>query len=122
MKVEGVVSIHIPPLAHTHTLTPHHAPRNSPSPMFVIMISPECAPVAKVGGLGDVIHGLSWQLALNGHHLEIILPKYDCLRYDRIEGLKNIYHGLSVPYHNQAISCEVFSGVVDGLNCFFIEP
>jgi len=90
--------------------------------MFIIMISPECAPVAKVGGLGDVIHGLSAQLALNGHNVELILPKYDCLRYDRIQGLKNVYQGLWVPYYNQSIHCDVFWGSVDGLSCFFIEP
>jgi len=77
--------------------------------------------VAKVGGLADVIHGLSWQLELNGHAVEIILPKYDCMRYDRIEGFSPAYQGLAVPYYNEWIHCEVFYGVVDGLKCFFIE-
>src|SRR5437762_11184145 len=89
--------------------------------MYIVMLSSECAPAAKVGGLGDVIHGLSRQLALNGHAVEIILPKYDCLRYDRIEGLTKTYNDLWVPYHHQSIHCTVFSGLVDGLKCFFIE-
>src|ERR1051326_3054037 len=86
------------------------------------MLSSECAPAAKVGGLGDVIHGLSRQLALNGHTVEIILPKYDCLRYDHIEGLTKTYNDLPVPFYQQSIHCSVFSGRMDGLNCFFIEP
>ena len=52
--------------------------------MFIVMIASECAPVAKVGGLGDVVFGLSRELEIRGNSVEIILPKYDCLRYDQI--------------------------------------
>ena len=40
--------------------------------------------MAKVGGLGDVVFGLSRELEIRGNSVEIILPKYDCLRYDQI--------------------------------------
>ena len=90
--------------------------------MFIAMITPECAPAAKVGGLGDVIQGLSKELTIRGHAVEIILPKYDCLRYDRIWGLAKTYSGLWVPYFNQWIHCDVYFGFVEGLKCFFIEP
>jgi starch synthase len=86
------------------------------------MIAPECAPVAKVGGLGDVVQGLSKELSIRGNTVEIILPKYDCLRYDRIGGLTKCYSDLWVPYHSQWVHCDVFFGFVDGLKCFFIEP
>ena len=56
--------------------------------MYVVMIAPECAPVAKVGGLGDVVFGLCRELEIRGHSVEIILPKYDCLRYDQIFDLR----------------------------------
>jgi starch synthase len=94
----------------------------SPAPMFIVQISSECAPGAKVGGLADVIQGLSRQLEANGHAVEIILPKYDCLRYDRIEGLTKSYNDLLVPYYQQQIHCTVYFGKMDGLRCFFIEP
>ncbi len=55
--------------------------------MFVVMVASECAPVAQAGGLGDVVRGLSRELELRGHAVEIVLPKYDCMRYDRIWGL-----------------------------------
>ncbi len=90
--------------------------------MYIVMISAECAPVSKVGGLGDVVHGLSWQMVLNGHAVEIILPKYDCMRYDRIQGMHMAYQGLMVPFFQDWIRCDVHFGVVDGLKCFFIEP
>ena len=90
--------------------------------MFIVMITPECAPVAKVGGLGDVVEGLSRELALRGHAVEVILPKYDCMRYDRIWGLQKSYSGLAVPYHHEQFLCDVYFGFVDGIKCFFIEP
>ncbi|KAL3682344.1 hypothetical protein R1sor_000366 [Riccia sorocarpa] len=40
-------------------------------------IAAEMAPVAKVGGLGDVVTGLGRSLQKKGHLLEIILPKYE---------------------------------------------
>ena len=90
--------------------------------MYIVMIASECAPAAKVGGLGDVVHGLSKELALRGNSVEVILPKYDCLRYDRIWGLTKTYSDLWVPYHQQWIHCDVYVGFMDGLRCFFIEP
>jgi starch synthase len=90
--------------------------------MFIVMITPECAPVAKVGGLGDVVQGLSRELDLKGNAVEIILPKYDCMRYDRIWGLQKTFGDLWVPYHDQHVHCDVYFGFVDGLKCFFIEP
>ncbi|MBN1842725.1 MAG: glycogen synthase [Deltaproteobacteria bacterium] len=90
--------------------------------MYVVMITPECAPVAKVGGLADVVQGLSRELAIRGNTVEIILPKYDCMRYDHIWGLCKTYCDLWVPCHDQQVHCDVYFGFVDGLKCFFIEP
>lgn len=89
--------------------------------MYIVQITPECAPVAKVGGLGDVVQGLSRELAVRGNAVEIILPKYDCLRYDQIWGLQLVYADLWVPFHDTQIKCEVYFGFVHGLKCFFIE-
>lgn len=49
--------------------------------VFVVMVASECAPVAQAGGLGQVVFGLSRELELRGHAVEIILPKYDCMHY-----------------------------------------
>lgn len=90
--------------------------------MYIVQIASECAPVAKVGGLGDVVFGLSRELSLRGHAVEIILPKYDCLRYDHIWGIHEAYRDLWVPWFGGAIHCTVYFGWVHGQQCFFIEP
>jgi len=90
--------------------------------MYIVMIASECAPVAKVGGLADVVYGLSRELEVRGHAVEIVLPKYDCMRYDQIWGLEVAYQDLWVPWFNGSIHCTVWFGFVHGRKCFFIEP
>lgn len=90
--------------------------------MHIIHLASELAPVAKVGGLGDVIHGLSKEVARQGHLVEIILPKYDTLRHDLLKNLKVFYRELwsyegPYRYNNTIWSCEV-----DGLTVYLIEP
>ena len=90
--------------------------------MYIVMVAPECAPVAKVGGLGDVVFGLSRELELRGNAVEILLPRYDCMRADQVWGLQVSYRDLWVPWDGGAIRCTVWFGFVHGRKCFFIEP
>ncbi len=90
--------------------------------MYIVQIASECAPVIKAGGLGDVVYGLSRELGTRGHCVEIILPKYDCMRYDHIWGLHEAYCDLVVPWYGTDILCDVHCGWVHGCLCFFIEP
>ncbi|MEQ9670934.1 glycogen synthase GlgA [Coleofasciculus sp. G2-EDA-02] len=90
--------------------------------MYIIQVASECAPVIKAGGLGDVVYGLSRELEIQGHCVELILPKYDNMRYDHIWGLHDAYINLWVPWYDAAIHCSVYCGWVHGRVCFFIEP
>ncbi len=90
--------------------------------MYIIQIASECAPVIKAGGLGDVVYGLSRELETRGHCVELILPKYDCMRYDHIWGIHDAYRDLFVPWYDAYIHCSVYCGRVHGRLCFFIEP
>lgn len=90
--------------------------------MYIVQIASECAPVIKAGGLGDVVYGLSRELAIQGHCVELILPKYDCMRYDHIWGLHQAYEDLKVPWNGGVIRCTVHCGWVHSALCFFIEP
>jgi starch synthase len=86
------------------------------------MVAPECAPVAKAGGLGDVVFGLSHELEIRGHAVEIVLPKYAGMRYEDVWDLQPSHHDLWVPWYDGAVPCTVWFGHVHGRKCFFIEP
>jgi starch synthase len=117
----------VQPEPATETPAPAPAPPTLPTakpvaPMFVVMLTPELTPVAKVGGLGDVVLGLSRELELRGNAVEIILPKYDCMRYQHIQGLTKAYENLQVPWFGGVIHTTVWFGLVQGCKCYFIEP
>ena len=90
--------------------------------MYIVQIASECAPVIKAGGLGDVVYGLSKDIEAREHTVEIILPMYDCMRYDHIWGLHNAYEDLEVSWYGGTVHCSVFCGWVNGLLCFFVQP
>jgi starch synthase len=86
------------------------------------MISSEFAPIAQAGGLGEVVLGLSREVSLRGHAVDVILPKYDVMRYDLIADLTVAYENLWVPWYDHGISTTVWTGLVNGQRCFFIDP
>lgn len=90
--------------------------------MYVVMVAAECSPVVQIGGLADVVSGLAREIEIRGNSVEIILPKYNCMRCDRIWGLTLDYQDLWVPWCDGAIHCTVYFGFVNGRKCFFIEP
>ena len=53
-------------------------------PLHVMSVSVEMAPIAKVGGLADVVTSLGLAVQAEGHEVEVVLPKYDVLKYDLI--------------------------------------
>jgi starch synthase len=90
--------------------------------LYVVMVAPECAPVAQAGGLGEVVFGLSRELEIRGNAVEVILPKYRCMRYDQIYGMTVTYQDLWVPWYGGAVRCTVWFGFVHGRKCYFVEP
>jgi len=119
MQVEEPLPIEEPRPAEPQAQEVHHYQRPN---LFIVQIAPEMAPVAKVGGLADVVFGLTRELAIRGNHVEIILPKYDRMRYDHIYHLHVDYQDLWVPWYEGSIHCTVYFGFVHGRRCFFIEP
>jgi starch synthase len=90
--------------------------------MYIIHIASEFAPIAKTGGLGDVVHGLAKEQKGLGNTVEVIIPKYDILKYRFIESLQVEMQDLwsyedSTKYHNT-----VWKGFVDGITTLFVEP
>ncbi|KAF8370024.1 hypothetical protein HHK36_031944 [Tetracentron sinense] len=90
--------------------------------LHIIHIAAEMAPVAKVGGLGDVVSGLSKALQKKGHLVEIVLPKYDCMQYDRIGDLRALDVVVESYFDGRLFKNKIWVGTVEGLPVYFIEP
>ncbi|XP_007025145.2 PREDICTED: probable starch synthase 4, chloroplastic/amyloplastic isoform X2 [Theobroma cacao] len=100
-----------------------HLTSSQASPgLYVIHIAAEMAPVAKVGGLGDVVTGLGKALQKKGHLVEIVLPKYDCMQYDRIRDLRALDVTVESYFDGKLFQNKVWVGTVEGLPVYFIEP
>jgi starch synthase len=90
--------------------------------MYIVHIVTELCPVARVGGLADVIYGLSKELSRQGHQVEIILPKYDCLHYGELRNLKVEHRELWSFEGLNRYNNTIWSADIDGLKLLLVEP
>ncbi|XP_057993827.1 uncharacterized protein LOC110666906 isoform X2 [Hevea brasiliensis] len=89
--------------------------------LHVVHVTAEMAPIAKVGGLGDVVTGLARACLLRGHTVDIMLPFYECIQKQQINDLALITTYNS--YHDgNWIPTNAYRGVVSGIPVIFIEP
>ncbi|KAK6269015.1 hypothetical protein QUC31_013175 [Theobroma cacao] len=86
-------------------------------PMHIVHIAVEMAPIAKVGGLGDVVTSLSRAVQDLNHNVDIIFPKYDCLNFSHV---KDLHYQRSYSWGGTEI--KVWFGKVEGLSVYFLEP
>src|SRR5262245_4471258 len=81
--------------------------------MYIVQVASEVAPVAKVGGLADVMMGLGRELTWKGHQVDIVVPKYDCLETKNLElslhsqGMRSFFQGA---WHENSIWKAKFNG------------
>ncbi|KAK4347338.1 hypothetical protein RND71_033677 [Anisodus tanguticus] len=90
--------------------------------LHIIHIAAEMAPVAKVGGLGDVVTGLGKALQKKGHLVEILLPKYDCMQYESIKNMKAVDVVVESYFDGRLYKNKIWTGTVEGLPVYFVEP
>ncbi|KAK2974832.1 hypothetical protein RJ640_005616, partial [Escallonia rubra] len=86
-------------------------------PMNIVHIAVEMAPIAKVGGLGDVVTSLSRAVQDFNHNVDVILPKYDCLN---LSNVKDFQFRRSYSWGGTEI--KVWFGKVEGISVYFLEP
>lgn len=90
--------------------------------MHIVHVASELAPIAKVGGLADVVLGLSRELSRKGHDVDVIIPKYDCLDSNEVRDLHIDYHDLIITYQGETFHNTIWKGWVENLKVYFIEP
>lgn len=98
-------------------------------PLQIMHIAAELAPIGKVGGLGDVVAGLSKACLDRGHDVSVIMPFYESLDQKQIDGLKHEMD-IDVPkgylwdgeMRVGSLRTSVFSGRVAGVPVHLIRP
>jgi starch synthase len=89
--------------------------------LSVLMITPEAAPFARSGGLGDVAGALPAALQSLGLQTSVILPYYRCIRKSGIEA-PVVARGLSIPLGSGTLEALVRKTVTpDGVEVYFLE-
>ncbi len=90
--------------------------------MHIVHLAAELAPLAKIGGLGDVVFGLSRETMRLGHQVTVIIPKYDLINTAEIQGLEKIETDLPCHFEGQNHLTAVWKGKVEGIDTIFIDP
>lgn len=90
--------------------------------MHILQIASELAPIAKVGGLADVLLGLNRELSRKGHDVDIIIPKYDCIDSREIRDFSIFINDLPSFFEGKTFSNTIWMGWVENLKVYFIEP
>ena len=89
--------------------------------MKIVHLAAELAPIAKVGGLGDVVFGLSRHLIHSGHDVEIVIPKYDCIDWQEVTNLEVLVPEFWVDWEGQRYPNTAWRGWVMDFPVTFIE-
>src|SRR5579872_4639443 len=56
--------------------------------MRIVHLAAEFAPIAKAGGLGEVIVGLAREVSRGAEKVDVIIPKYDFIANEKLQHLK----------------------------------
>ncbi|KAH0654460.1 hypothetical protein KY289_032138 [Solanum tuberosum] len=89
--------------------------------LHIVHVTAEMAPIAKVGGLGDVVTGLGRACLNRGHKVDVMIPFYECIPKHCINelALMKTYNS----YHDgNWVACNAYRGEVSGVPVILIEP
>jgi starch synthase len=89
--------------------------------MHIVLIAAEFAPLVKAGGLGEVLVGLSRELSLLGHRVEVILPKYDFIPVNLLTNLQQELPHFTVWENSQEIGNTMWSATFENIQLKLLE-
>ncbi len=88
--------------------------------MNIVHIASEIAPIAKAGGLADVVLGLARSFKTLGHNVSVILPKYSFLSSSKISSKK--VSSFSFTIYEKTYSNQIYVTEVEDISVYLIEP
>ncbi|GMH11779.1 hypothetical protein Nepgr_013620 [Nepenthes gracilis] len=89
--------------------------------VHIAHVTAELAPIAKVGGLGDVVTGLARACLSRGHTVDVILPFYECIPTRQITELTLICTYNSY-YDGNWVPTKAYRALISGIPVILIEP
>ena len=89
--------------------------------MHIAVATPECTPWASTGGLADVVHSLSRELAMQGHQVTVYLPYYRPVA-KALPGLPVAVASLTIPFPSYNRFARVLDGgTTEGVRHLFVD-
>ncbi len=82
-------------------------------PLKVLMVSSECVPFAKTGGLADVTGALPAFLRKTGHDARILIPLYSSIDRDKYN-ITVAFHQVTITQGGQIFNCRIHETIADG--------
>lgn len=89
--------------------------------MHIVNITSEMASIAKVGGLGDVVLGLSMELAKQKQNIEVIIPKYKTTDTSLLKNLKVIIPDMPSYYNGEWYGNSIWQASLGKIKITLIE-
>jgi starch synthase len=87
----------------------------------ILMVSSECVPFAKTGGLADVVGALPIALKKMGHDVRVVMPKYSSIDDDKFN-IKPFHSPMSVWMGNKEEWCFAYSTNIEyDVPVYFID-
>lgn len=90
--------------------------------MKILLAGSELTPLARTGGLGDVLEALPAALEAEGHEVSVVLPCYRGLLADRKLRPRNTGVKLGVQIGGKRVEAEIFEAkTVEGVQLFLVR-
>jgi starch synthase len=90
--------------------------------MRIIQVAAEFAPIAKAGGLGEVIVGLSRELTRIHEEVEVIIPRHAFIPLSQLHDIHLEVPDLKVLENNKSYSNKIWSAAVEECRLHLVEP
>ncbi len=88
--------------------------------MEIAHITSECAPFAKVGGLADVVIGLSKELVNEGHVVDIFIPHYPFAEH-HLPPICPLEESFEFWFGKEKIITRISKTIYEGINIYLVQ-